>query len=1141
MLPRTVSPMQLRQNKPFFSPSDLITFMESPFASYMDRCLIHDKSVSSLIDPEDELLKTLQQKGYEHEDAFLEKLRAEGKEVVFIERASPEAMQKRTRAAMKSGVDVVAQAYLELDNFGGLADFLIKVPGKSKLGDFHYEVWDTKLSKKMKPYFAIQLCCYAEMLEQEQGVLSERVAIVLGDNERVPLRVRNYAAYYESLKSSFLDFQKGWSADRLPDPAESPSFGRWSEYAEKILAERRHLSLVANISRIQIKRLEETGIMTIDDLTKTDLNTVPRINRDTFKRLKAQAKIQTESEGKEKPKFKVLPHEEGRVIGLALLPPASRNDIFFDIEGYPWTEDGLEYLWGATYFDTDGTRTFKDFWAHDAVQEQQAFTDFIDWAYGLWRKDPTMHIYHYASYEVSAIRRLMGRYGTREHQVDTLLRNQVFVDLYKVVRHGVLIGEPSYSIKNVEQLYRDKRDTDVATGGDSVVVYGEWMASPDGDTWETSKVLKSIRDYNIDDCNSTQELADWLRERQANYKIAYIDPKSSEETPKVEEEETHTTLLRDRLLEMSENETDEAKQSVLRNLAWVLEFHRRENKPMWWRFFSRLGLTADDLYDDMDCLADIRRTASEPFLPTKRSRNYVFEYKFDANQEFRGEIKNFYVLEDSDIKVKIYDYNLEEGLVSLQSKFEPLRRMSLIPDEYLNPHPIPDAIFDVIEDMLADDFSDSAIVDFLFRSKPRFMDGAREPIVNPELTGYDVIKEVISAVNDLDESYLCIQGPPGAGKTYTASRVISDLLAKKCRVGISSNSHKAITNLMESVADVLEEEGKDGLLIKVGGDSEDPIFNRGDVVFRKDVHKIGSELDSPSLCIGGTAWFFCNDLLAVGEDSEKLDYLFIDEAGQVSVANLVGMSRCARNIILMGDQMQLAQPTQGSHPDESGKSTLEYLLQGEATISADLGVFLPQTYRMHPDVCSLISEQVYEGRLHSAKMTEEYVIDLPSKILPKSAGIHFLPVEHEGNSQGSEEEVEAIKKLAKQLIWKQLWDERKITWDEMLFVAPYNHQVNLLREALPSKAKIGSVDKFQGQEAPIVFVSMCTSHASESPRGLDFLFSKNRLNVAISRAQSIAIVVGSPRLAITPVNNLHQMELVNFYSSIVKHGEQKSG
>ena len=1132
--------MQLRQNSPFFSPSDLITFMESPFASYMDRWLLEDKSVASLMDPEDEMLKALQQKGYDHEAAFLEKLRSDGKEVIFIERASPELMRKRTRKAMKSGADVIAQAYLELGNFGGLTDFLIKMPGKSELGDFHYEVWDTKLSKKMKPYFAIQLCCYAEMLEQEQGIPSERVAIVLGNNERVPLRVQNYAAYYAFLKSSFLDFQEGWSVKRPPNFSDSPFFGRWSRYAEKLLGEQRHLSLVANISRTQIKRLENAGITTIDGLAKTRLKVIPKINQDIFKRLRDQAKIQIASEGQKRPKFKIFPHKKDKALGLALLPPASSNDIFFDIEGYPLIEGGLEYLWGAAYFDADGTRAFKDFWAHDHVQEKQAFIDFIDWVYDRWQKDPAMHIYHYASYEVSVIRRLMGQYGAREHQVDMLLRNEVFVDLYNVVRHGMLVGESSYSIKNIEQLYRKKRDTDVATGDDSVVVYGEWMASPDGKTWETSEALKSIRDYNIDDCNSTQELADWLRKQQAASGIAYIGAEPSEDAPQTREKRTPTTHLRDRILKMSEGEADKAKQSVLRNLAWLLEFHQRENKPMWWRLFDRLGSTAMDLYDDMDCLVGLERVEIKSPSPDGRYVNHTFKYKFDRDQPFRGQIKEFYyVLEDSGVKLAIRDYDPDTGLVDLGSGPDSPERMSLVPNEHIPPRPIPSAIFHVTTTLLNSDFSSSAIVDFLFRNKPRFVGGAKDPIVSPKLSGESFIKAVISAVNDLDGSYLCIQGPPGSGKTYTASHVISDLLGKKYRIGISSNSHKAITNLMGGVARVLKaQKKKNALLVKVGGDPEDPIFFKGsNVEYCPSARYCGDVLRASSLCIGGTAWFFCNSMLAASQDADKLDYLFIDEAGQVPVANLVGMSRCAKNIVLMGDQMQLPQPTQGSHPDESGNSILDYLLQGQATIPVDLGVFLPQTYRMHPDVCHLVSEQVYEGRLQPAEQTRKHVIKIPPKILPKNAGVHFLPVEHDGNSQGSEEEVEVIKKLAEQLIGQRLWDENTITWDDILFVAPFNYQVNLLKTALPREARIGSVDKFQGQEAPIVFVSMCASHVSEISRGLDFLFSKNRLNVAISRAQSIAVVVGSPRLATTPVSNLRQMELVNFYSSIVRYGK----
>ena len=1127
--------MQLRQKQIFFSPSDLITYMDSHFASHMERWRLNDPNVLDLMDEEDEMLKTLQQKGYDHEDAFLEHLKVLGKSVISIERASPEEMQRRTRAAMASGTDIIAQAYLERDNFGGLADFLVKVSGTSKLGNFHYEVWDTKLSRKIKPYFAIQLCCYAEMLECEQGIRPQHVAIVLGSNEIVSLRVQDYFAYYVSLKTSFLTFQDTWSANDKPDPADSVSFGRWANYAKEILLKRRHLSLVANIRRSQIKRLEEAGLKTIDELAKTSLDFIPKLNSDIFERLKAQAKIQIISEGQDKPSFEVLTHDSSRPRGLSLLPPASPNDIYFDIEGFPLVDGGLEYLWGATYFDKKGGRHFRDFWAHNANQEKKALMDFIDWVYGLWQADPSMHIYHYAAYEVSALTRLMGKYGTKEHEIDMLLRSNVFIDLYGVVRNGLLVGEPSYSIKNVEHLYRERRDTQVADGGQSVVAYEAWRNSTDGLTWKSSAVLNAIRDYNIDDCNSTQELAAWLRTQQSISNIAYAGAPLDEQK-QIAEDETDVTRLRDKLLKLTETKEGERNQQVLRNLARLLEFHRRENKPTWWRLFERQGMTELDLYDDMDCLVGLKRTETPPFLPSPRARNKVYEFAFDIDQPFKGQAKSFFILGKDNQKVNAFNYDADNGLICIQSKDEPEAHLTLIPDEYVHPAPIPNAIQDVVTALLDSNFASSAIVDFLFRKKPRFLTKQRNPIIDSANSGDDLTTAVIGAVNDLSESYLCIQGPPGAGKTYTATRVISDLLLKGKRIGVSSNSHEAIINLMDSVAKFLIESGVKASLIKVGGDPENIIFEHDIVAFRKDAKSCSSELNEPSMCIGGTAWLFCNPLLTEAEGTTPLDFLFIDEAGQVSIANLVGMSRCAKNIILMGDQMQLGQPIQGSHPDESGQSILEYLLQGKATIPPDLGIFLPLTYRMHPDICQLVSEQVYGGQLKSADTTKKHVISPPRHVLKKNAGIYFLPVEHEGNTQGSEEEVEAIATLAECFIGLPLWSRKAITWADMLFMAPYNYQVNLLKTALPNEAKIGSVDKFQGQEAPIVFVSMCASDASESPRGLDFLFSKNRLNVSISRAQSLVIVAGSPRLATSPVNNLRQMELVNFYAEIVCYG-----
>jgi predicted RecB family nuclease len=1136
--------MQIKDGSLFFAPSDLITYMESAFASHMERYRLEDRNQSELIDSEDAMLKNLQKKGYEHEDAFLASLIFDGTNVAEIENADNEIMLTQTREAMAGGAEVIAQAYLKLDNFGGMADFLVKVPGRSQLGDYHYEVWDTKLSKKMKPYFAIQLCCYAEMLESEQGIRPEKVAIVLGNNEITHLRVQDYFGYYSLLKSSFLSFHNNWKTDHQPDPAESNTHGRWSQHAGNILEERRHLSLIANITRTQIKRLESVGINTIDDIAISTLVSVPKLSRDIFERLKAQAAIQISSEGKGKPQYKVLQHDDERALGLALLPPHSDFDVFFDIEGFPLIDGGLEYLWGATYFTEAGERQFKDFWGHDAVQEKQAFSDFVDWIFARWRKDSSMHVYHYASYEVTALRRLMGRYGIKEHEVDTLLRNDVFVDLYNVVRNGILIGEPSYSIKNVEHLYRAKRDTEVASGGDSIVVYEEWRANPDGMTWQTSPVLEAIRDYNIDDCNSTQELAEWLRSQQLSHKINYTGPSPDEIEAEDDEEETEATRLRDQLLQGAEQETDEDKQSVIRNLAWLLEFHKRENKPTWWRLFDRLGLTELDLHDDMNCLVGLQRTSREPFLPTTRARNYVFEYSFDPNQPFKGQSKSFYILGEDNAKATAISIDQDAGLICLQSKEAPSARLSLVPDQFVRPAPIPEAIQDVIEQIIENDFAPSAIVDFLFRKQPRFTNGPKSPIVESDQSGDVFIDSIVSAATQLDSSYLCIQGPPGAGKTYTARHIIGDLIAKGKRVGISSNSHKAIINLMDGVAGHLLAKDIEGQLIKVGGDSEDPIFDKENVNFRKNAQACGSELNSSAFCIGGTAWLFCNALLTEEQGVETFDYLFIDEAGQVSIANLVGMSRIAKNIILMGDQMQLGQPIQGSHPDESGQSILEYLLEDQATIPPSMGVFLPKTYRMHPDVCRLISDQVYDGRLNSAEDTNRHVVSVPSKTLPINHGVHFVPVIHEGNTQGSEEEVEVIKSLAMKLIGVPYWSEkegeenRTIGWSDILFVAPYNYQVNLLKAALDSDARVGSVDKFQGQEAPIVFVSMCASDASESPRGIDFLFSRNRLNVAISRAQALAIVVGSPSLATTPVSNLRQMGLVNFYSEIVRCGSQ---
>lgn len=1134
--------MQKKHEKYIFSPSDLTRYMESPFASWMDRYTMEYPDLAPAKDVTDALAGSLQQRGFAHEDQLEAEFREQGLSVVKIEGESFDEKHKATLSAINQGVDVIVQACLQKSPFAGFADFLVKVGGNSDLGDYHYEVWDTKLSKHLKPTYVIQLCCYAEMLEAVQGIRPKYITVILGNGEKKALRTNDYFHYYQGLKQTFLSTQHNFDSKIMPDPSDSKSWGNWSTYAEQLLSERDHLFQVATITRGQTKKLNHVDILTMKQLVETDIERVPGINPYLFQGLKKQATIQKLSQGQDKPLYEVKVPEEGEKQGLALLPPPSPLDVFFDIEGFPLLENGLEYLWGCTYFNDAGDRDFKDFWAHDREEEKQAFQNFIHWVYDRWQQDPTMHIYHYANYEIAACRKLMGRFGVCEYEVDQLLRNEVFVDLYKVVKGSIILGEPRYSIKNVELLYRGKRETEVGSGGDSVVVYEEWRElyerGEEGRTWEESTILKKIRDYNIDDCESTQELVDWLRERQNEHRITYLG-KTEVYEPEVKDEITERTRLRDRLLAKAsqQSSTNPTLGRLSENLAWVLEFHRRESKPVFWRLFDRLGLSHEELLDDSECLAFCQRTNREAFKPTPRARNLAYEYRFDPSQEFKGASKQFYLLGEENEKgerLKVAhvpdESDLENGLIVVQSKQEPKTIISLVPDEYVNPTPIPQSIDQVVKEYETEGLQRCAILDFLTRSKPVIKGHTDGPIVtsnDPE----ERLEQIIQAIKNLDNSYLTIQGPPGSGKSYTGKHVIAELVKAGYKVGISSNSHKAINNLLLSTARHCNEEGINATFACTR-DTEAALADEGITILKSN-----SELSShinPGCVLGTTAWGYARDDMA-----NQLDYLFIDEAGQVAVANLIAMSRSAKNLVLMGDQMQLGQPTQGTHPADSGLSILDYLLHDAPTISEEMGVFLGTTYRMHPTVNHFISEHIYEGKLESFPENAKRIIEVPASYqgkLNKEAGIIYVPVHHEGNTQASDEEVAEIRELTNQLLGRTLTaadgHARKIGWDDILFVTPYNHQRRKLKEALGEQARVGSVDKFQGQEAPVVFLSMCTSDASEAPRGLEFVLDKHRINVAISRAQSLAVIVGNPGLGNTRVNRVEQLKLVNLFNAL---------
>jgi uncharacterized protein len=378
----------------------------------------------------------------------------------------------------------------------------------------------------------------------------------------------------------------------------------------------------------------------------------------------------------------------------------------------------------------------------------------------------------------------------------------------------------------------------------------------------------------------------------------------------------------------------------------------------------------------------------------------------------------------------------------------------------------------------------------------------------------------------LQDSYLLIQGPPGAGKTFTASHAIVALLAAGKNVGVASNSHKAINTLLGAVEEVATKRRLSFRGVKKSS-------NEGQ--FLAGARCIANTLSNDEAVktdyqlVAGTAWLFARPEL-----DARLDYLFVDEAGQVSLANIVAMGVSARNIVLIGDQMQLSQPIQGDHPGDSGKSALEYLLADAATVPVDRGIFLPVTRRMHPRVCAFISEAVYHGRLRSDDdaAVQQLLIDHnrdPEALV--EAGVRFVEVAHQGCAQRSAEEADRLRRTYDALLGQRWRDrrrqERVIGVNDILVVSPYNMQVNLLQSVLPAGSRVGTVDKFQGQEAVVVLISMTTSSGEDLPRQIEFLYSRNRLNVAISRARCLAVVFASPRLLEISCSTVDQMKLVN--------------
>jgi predicted RecB family nuclease len=1096
-----------------FSASDLVTFLGCRHATVLDRRQL-DAPVQ--VAEDDAYLKLLQEKGLEHERALKDQYLKEGRRLAEISgEGSLEERTARTREAMLAGADVIYQGAFFSGRWHGYADFLMRVEGASNLGPYHYEPLDTKLAHSAKPKYVIQLAVYADLLAVAQGTAPERLHILLGTGETVSLRAADFRYYFAHARGRYESFVGALPAQSEGIPCRACDLCRWRERCGGEWKAADHLSLVANIRGGQVEKLNDAGIVTVAQLGALGPDAqVPGMRPEVLSRLRGQARLQSVKRETGKDQVGLVEAEPRK--GFERLPPPDAGDLFFDMEGDPLYGGGLEYLFGFAYRDANGAIAFQPFWGHTRAEEKAAFEAAMDFVAARLKAFSNAHIYHYGHYEEDKIKRLAMLHGVREVEVDNLLRAGKLVDLLRVVRESIRVSEPKYSIKNLEVFYRRARQDAVSTAGESVVVYENWRKL------QAPELLKEIEDYNRVDCESTLQLRDWLLELRPKATPWHgdrpPDPKEEAKTAERLAAEQQTTAMIDRLRHGAPAE-DQPFRSLVGHL---LEFHKREAKPGWWFQFTRAEMPVEELIEDGDCLGGLVRDPSVNAFPDKRSMVHTFTFPPQDSKMRKGKHPRR-ATPDREPAGEIVALNEDALRIQLKvgSRTPPLQdRFSLIPEPPIDTQPLRDAVYRYADSIVAGDPAYPAITAALKRDLPRIRGRASPaPVI---AAGAETIAGAIEAIRLLDSSYLLVQGPPGAGKTYTSARAIVTLMGEGKRVAIAANSHKAVNRLLQEVAEVAIGQGVALRGVKKCSEDDHECDAPGIV----NVHD-NDEVTAGFNLVAGTAWLFARP-----EHDRSFDYLFIDEAGQVSLGHLVAMGVCARNLVLVGDQMQLGQPIQGTHPGDSGLSTLEYLLKDYATIPPERGVFLDITRRMHPDVCRFISDAVYEGRLQAdpSCAVRRLVLRDADPVL-KATGISWVPVDHQECTQQSAEEGARIAALYQSLLgqrWiEQAGNVRPLTVDDILVVSPYNMQVNLLQGLLPAGARVGTVDKFQGQEAAAVIVSMTASSAEDVPRGMEFLYSRNRINVAVSRAKSLAIIVASPRLLEASCTKIEQMALVN--------------
>ncbi|MEH3138625.1 MAG: TM0106 family RecB-like putative nuclease [Mycobacterium kyogaense] len=1075
---------------------------------------------SAAVAGDDEMLARTSELGDEHERRHLDALRAEA-DITVIGRpdytlAGLTAATEQTLRAIERQAPVIYQAAMFDGRFVGFADFLLLE--QSDHGP-RYRLRDTKLARSVKVEALLQLAAYVDTLAAAGVPVAPEVDLVLGDGATVSYPVDELLPVYRPRRAALQHLLDRHEAGGLPVTWEDESVRACFRCADCEEQVRAHddLLLVAGMRVSQRARLLDAGITTVRQLAAHE-GAVPDLAPRAVGALTGQARLQLADRVDGKPPYRVVDPQP-----LMVLPDADKGDLFFDFEGDPlWTVDGhewgLEYLWGVLTVGDE----FSPLWAHTRAEERAALVAFLDMVRKRRRRYPRMHIYHYAAYEKSTLLRLAGRYGVGERDVDELLREGVLVDLYPLVRKSIRVGTENYSIKSLEPLYmgNELRDGEVTTATASITEYARYCELRDaGHDDDAATVLKEIEEYNRYDCRSTRRLRDWLVARAIE---AGVPPRGPMPVEGPAAQAVEPDAVERRLLKFAGDgvELRTPEQTAVAMIAAATGFHQREDKPFWWGHFDRVNNPVEEWADASGVFLVDDHAIVEDWHQPPRAR------KPQRRIVLRGEIANgdldrdMYALYDPPAPAGLTDDPDRRGFATVSvvecdnvdapSEVTVIERQpkdgdvfsqvpfALTPGPPISTRPLAESIAATAADVAGalPRLRPAAMTDLLLRRAPRTHSGAALP------DSGDVVDDITAALLDLDASYLAVHGPPGTGKTHTAAQVIARLVNDHgWRIGVVAQAHAVVENLFAGILAAGVDGTRVGKKKSAGAPWQD--------VDEKDYPAFVA--DHEGCVIGGTAWDFANDRRV---PAGSLDLLVVEEAGQFSLANTIAVARSARNLLLLGDPQQLPQVSQGTHPEPVDGSALAWLVDGHHTLPPERGYFLHCSYRMHPQVCRGVSRLSYDNRLQSHEP-----VTAARRLAGVAPGIRTLAVEHHGNVTDSPEEAAAIVAAIRDLLGVDWTDEdgtRPLSQNDVLVVTPYNAQVVQVRSHLDAAGfadvRVGTVDKFQGQQAPVVFVSMTASSIDEVPRGIAFLLNRNRLNVAISRAKYLAVVVRSPQL-----------------------------